>query len=137
MDLDNVVDPDPNVQNYDRVPVSYKTGAAQLPLLFRVGVSYEAALGRFGVATVSADVNHPSNSTESVDLGFEYGFGGMFFLRGGYQSLFEQNSISGLTLGGGVNWYTSDNSLGIRVDYSWGDWGILTNSQRFSVDIIF
>jgi hypothetical protein len=136
-DLDNVVDPDASVQNFDRVPVSYKTQATPLPLLFRVGASYQKSLGSFGSLVAAVDLNHPSNATESINLGLEYGFADMFFFRGGYQNLFEKNSVAGLSLGGGFDWYSQDQSYGVRIDYAWSDWGILSNSQRISVDIIF
>lgn len=136
-DLDNIVDPDAQVQNFDRVPVSYKTQSSPLPLLFRVGVSYQKDLGSFGSALASIDLNHPSNSTESINLGLEYGFADMFYFRGGYQNLFEKNSVAGLSLGGGFDWFSPDQSYGVRIDYAWSDWGILSNSQRVSLDIIF
>ncbi|NLP10005.1 PorV/PorQ family protein [bacterium] len=134
--LRTVVDPDPAVTNYDRVPVNYKTGVYPLPLLFRVGVSYEKAIGAFSQVLFALDVNHPSNTTESVNLGMECGIADMFFLRGGYAGLFERDAINGLTLGGGVD-LVRRGRMGIRIDYSWSDWGVLENAQRFSLGLIF
>ena len=134
--LTTIVDPDIQVQNFDRVPVNYKTGEYQLPLLFRVGISYERAFGSLGKALFAVDVNHPSNTTESINLGFEYGFANMFYLRSGYQNMFERDGINGLTLGGGVDYYLRGRT-GIRLDYSWSDWGLLENAQRFSLGIKF
>ncbi|OPZ80912.1 MAG: hypothetical protein BWY77_00871 [bacterium ADurb.Bin431] len=82
------------------------------------------------------DVNHPSNSTESVNLGAEYGVAGLFYLRGGYANLFEKDRSNGLTLGGGLDYYRRG-SMGFRIDYAWSDWGILEESHRFSVGILF
>jgi len=134
--LTTIVDPDLTVQNFDRVPVNYKVGTYPLPLLFRVGISYERQLGAFGDVTVAADVNHPSNSTESINLGAEYGFANMFYLRAGYENLYERDQINGLTFGGGVEYFRRG-MMGIRVDYSWSDWGILENAQRFSLGLTF
>ncbi len=134
--LTTIVDPDEQVQNFDRVPVNYKVGAYPLPLLFRVGISYERNFGALGKLTVATDVNHPSNTTESINVGGEYGFANMFYFRGGYESLFERDGINGLTLGGGIDYYLRGR-MGIRLDYSWGDWGILQSAQRFSLGLIF
>ncbi len=129
-------DPDPRVANFDRVPVDYRVSAYPLPLLFRVGISYSRDIGPFGDILFSMDVLHPSNTTESINLGMEYGFGNMFYFRAGYQNLFERDSINGLTLGGGIDYYMAG-KMGIRVDYAWSDWGILENTQRFSLGLAF
>jgi hypothetical protein len=135
--LDTTVDPDEQNENYDRVSAQYKTGSYPLPLLFRAGISYEADLGAFGKSLLTVDVNHPSNATESMNFGFEYGFAGMFFLRGGYENAFEKNAVNGLTLGAGIDYYNTSSNFGVRFDYAWSDWGILDDSQRFSVGIVF
>ena len=134
--LTTIVDPDPRVDNFDRVPVSYKTGEYDLPLLFRAGISYQRDLSDFGDVLFSVDLNHPSHATESISLGLEYGYGKLFYLRGGYKNLFERDSITGLSLGAGID-YRMKGSLGIRFDYSWSDWGILKSAQRFSVGLAF
>lgn len=131
-----IVDPDEGVENYDRVPVNYKTGQYSLPLLFRVGISYERQFGSLGKVLVSMDVNHPSFATESINLGMEYGFANMFYLRGGCESLFERDHINGLTMGGGIDLYRRG-MMGVRVDYCWADWGVLDNAQRFSLGLVF
>jgi len=131
-----IVDPDEGVENYDRVPVNYKTGYYSLPLLFRVGLSYEQSLGALGNALVAMDVCHPSFATESISLGLEYGFANMFYLRGGFESLFERDHINGLTCGGGIDLYRRG-MMGIRIDYCWADWGVLENAQRFSLGLVF
>jgi len=131
-----IVDPDEGVENYDRVPVNYKTGQYSLPLLFRVGISYERKLGSFGQLLLAMDVNHPSFATESINLGLEYGFANMFYLRAGGESLFERDHINGLTVGGGIDLYRRG-MMGIRIDYCWADWGVLENAQRFSMGLVF
>jgi len=134
--LTTIHDPDIRIANFDRVPVDYKVGSYPLPLLFRVGISYQKQFGQFGDILLAMDVLHPSNTTESINLGMEYGFGNMFYCRAGYQNLFERDSINGLTLGGGIDYYLAGR-MGIRVDYAWSDWGILENTQRFSLGLVF
>ena len=134
--LTTIHDPDVRVANFDRVPVDYKVGSYPLPLIFRVGLSYYKKIGSFGDILVAMDVLHPSNTTESINLGMEYGFGNMFYFRAGYQNLYERDSVNGLTLGGGIDYYLAGR-MGIRVDYAWSDWGILENTQRFSLGLAF
>ena len=136
-DLDSTVDPDDKNENIDRVPVEYKTGSYAIPLLFRFGIAYEKELGLLGSSILfSMDVNHPSNSTESINLGAEYGFAGIFYFRGGYENLFEKDGINGLTFGGGID-YFKPGRMGFRVDYAYSDWGILDSCHRFSIGIAF
>lgn len=134
--LTTVVDPDQTLANFDRVPVNYKVSAYSLPLLFRVGLAYTRNLGAFGSITLAGDVNHPSNATESINLGAEYGFANMFYLRAGYENLYERDHQNGLTFGGGVEYFRRG-LMGFRVDYSWSDWGILDSTQRFSLGLMF
>lgn len=135
--LDTTVDPDDQIENFDRVQATYQTNSYPLPLLFRFGISYEREFGNYGRILATADLNHPSNATEGINLGLEYGFGGILFLRGGYESLFEENAENGLTLGAGIDWFNDNAGFGVRVDYAYSDWGMLDNAQRFSVGFVF
>lgn len=136
-DLDSTIDPDKEVENFDRVPAQYQTDPYPLPILFRAGISYELGLGPVGNVIIAADLLHPSHAPEAVNVGLEYGFLNMFFLRGGYQNLFDDSAINGLTLGAGIDYYNQDSGFGIRFDYSWSEWGVLSNTQRFSVGLVF
>jgi hypothetical protein len=134
--LSTTTSPDRTIQTFDRAPVQYETSEGSLPVLFRAGVAYEIAFGELGTALISADVNHPSNATESINTGIELGFQNMFYVRGGYSSLFERDRVSGLTLGAGIDWRPDEQSFGVRVDYGWADWGILQSVQRLTLGII-
>lgn len=135
-DLNTTVDPDPDNQNITRIPVIYKTNGFPLPQIFRAGISYTRDWGRLGRILLTSDVLHPSNATESINLGFEYGYAGMFFIRAGYENLYEEDSINGLTLGGGID-YVQPGKMGIRIDYAFSDWGILESAHRFSIGLSF
>lgn len=134
--LRTTVDPDKKVENFDRVPADYATNAYPLPLLFRFGLAYNRDLGGWGNVVASMDLNHPSNTTESICLGLEYGWKNLFYLRAGYENMFERDAINGMTMGLGTD-AIDLGGLGIRVDYAWSDWGILDNAQRFSLAVIF
>jgi opacity protein-like surface antigen len=135
-DLDSTIDPDEGNENVDRVPVSYKTGSYPLPITFRVGVAWDKKWKDYGSLILAVDLIHPSTSNEYINAGIEYGFMDMFYVRGGYESLFEENAENGLTIGGGVDYMYSE-SFGVRVDYAWGDWGLLEQASRFSIGFNF
>ena len=135
-DLDTTVDPDLYNDGVWRVPVTFKTSGYPLPLLFRFGLSYEQELGSLGSVLLATDLNHPSNSTESINLGIEYNYAGVFFLRAGYENLYEHDAINGLTFGGGVD-YTLPGFMGFRVDYAFSDWGPFESAHRFSLGLSF
>jgi len=135
-DLDTTVDPDDENDGVWRVPVAYKTNGFPLPLLFRFGLSYVQELGTLGSVLLATDLNHPSNSTESINLGIEYNYGGTVFLRAGYESLYEKDAINGLTLGGGID-YSLPGFVGFRVDYAFSDWGPFESAHRFSLGLAF
>ncbi len=135
-DLDSTVDPDPDNENIDRIPVTLQTESYPLPLMFRAGISYSMNMGAAGNLLVSSDLLHPSNATESINAGVEYGYAGIFFLRAGYENSFEQDAINGLTFGGGID-YVRPGSIGFRLDYAFSDWGVLEDVHRFSLGLVF
>ncbi|NOY61068.1 MAG: UPF0164 family protein [Calditrichaeota bacterium] len=120
--------------NNDQVPVNLETEKYPLPLLFRFGLAYDWEFNQNNILTISSDLNHPSSSTESINLGMEFKTMNAFYLRAGYQSLFERGATNGLTLGGGLKYKVLGQST-ITVDYSWSDWSILDSVNRFTVGI--
>ena len=132
--LNDVIDPDLFNRGIENIPVEYKTDSSPLPQIFRFGVTYDTPLPGSGNVVTSVSLLHPTGSTESVNFGIEYGFNDLIFFRGGYQSLYERDSISGLTLGGGLQ-YILKNRNTLVFDYAWSDWGILRNAHRISLGI--
>lgn len=131
--LIDLIDPDPNNQGVTDIPVKYITDSYPLPQIFRFGLAYEKKLGDF--STVGAvDLMHPTGSTESMNLGLEIGFREFFFIRSGYQNLFEKDQINGLTFGLGVQ-YMLDNRQRFAFDYALSEWGMLGNAHRITMSI--
>lgn len=132
--------------NYDFDPAGHgdnenifanlQTDKWDLPLLFRFGVAMEIMNREMNQLTVTVEARHPNDNTENVSFGMEYGFRHKFFLRGGYQSVYEDESEKGLTLGTGIVYYLST-SIPLHIDYAYADWGRLNNVHRFSVEIHF
>jgi len=107
-----------------------------MPLIFRFGVAAEVINTDMTQINAMVEARHPNDQTESVSLGAEYGFRRRFFLRAGYQSLFESESEKGLTFGTGLVYYLGVNSP-VYLDYSYADWGRLTQVHRFSIEFNF
>jgi hypothetical protein len=109
-----------------------------LPILFRVGLGYPITIDEDNKLMLALDALHPSDNTESVNVGVEWLFFNTFALRGGYQNYrFTPHTDSevGLTLGAGVQYGMDDFRL--FVDYGWADQGRLQKSQRLTLGILF
>jgi opacity protein-like surface antigen len=63
-------------------------------------------------------------------------FNDFLAVRGGYKSMFLDDSEEGMTLGIGVK-QALVGSTQIAFDYGYQDFGILKNIQKFTVGIIF
>ncbi|MEW6652898.1 MAG: PorV/PorQ family protein [Bacteroidota bacterium] len=130
-------DPDPTTTgNNGKIPAYLQTDQWELPLTFRVGLSYEPFRTELHSMVVAFDALHPSDDFESINVGAEYGFSDLFFLRGGYKSLFLQDSEESFTVGAGIK-QTFFGNVGIKIDYSYGDFGRLKDIQKISVGVTF
>jgi long-subunit fatty acid transport protein len=136
-DLLNAVDPDKNNSGVENINVNYSTGEFPLPLIFRFGLSkqFEVITEQHRI-TFSADVSHPSNNVESINIGLEYMLYKMIAMRAGYESLFDKNSINGLTFGLGISadFY---GGIGTYFDYAYADWGVFNAVHRLSLRMTF
>lgn len=113
-----------------------KTDEFDLPLLFRVGVAIDVLKdSENNNLLLAVDALHPNNDTESLNIGAEYAYNNMFFLRGGYNTLFAKHSESGMALGAGLSINAGNTS--VMFDYAYHDFGILNDVQIFSVGLAF
>lgn len=130
------VDPDPDISgNNETINAYFQTDKFDLPLLFRVGLSMELLQTEANRLTLALDALHPNDNSESVNLGGEYAFKEFFFIRGGYRSLFLEDSEEGFTIGGGINYKIT--GLNFKVDYAYEDFGRLDNIQKFTLGLTF
>ncbi len=104
-DLREPIDLDPINGNNDRIEAFLGTDEWALPLIFRVGIAMDAVEVENHKLIVAIDAKHPNDNSESVDVGAEYGFNDLLFLRGGYRSLFSsQTEDQGVTAGFGLKY---------------------------------
>lgn len=134
-DLINVLDPDGANYGVDNINVFYQTDSFDLPLIARLGLGYSnTVLNNKGQYTIAIDFIHPSNDSESINMGLELVLLNTISLRAGYKSLFLKDSISGLTFGAGM---VTRSLGGIKLifDYAYVDWGVLNKVHNFSLGI--
>ncbi|GAB4363070.1 MAG: type IX secretion system outer membrane channel protein PorV [Calditrichia bacterium] len=120
----------------ENIFANLQTDKWDLPLMFRFGLAMEILKTEMNQLTGTVEARHPNDNTENLSFGMEYGFRKRFFLRGGYQALFEDKSEKGLTLGTGFVYFLSP-TLPFYLDYAYADWGRLNTVHRFSAEIHF
>ena len=132
-----IYDPDPNsTGNNGNIPAYLQTDEWDLPLNFRVGVSYQPVNTENHRITLALDALHPSDNYESINAGAEYTFLNTFSVRGGYKSLFLDSSEESFALGFGIQKQMLGN-VTLAFDYSYQDFGRLSDIQKFSFAINF
>lgn len=122
--------------NNDKIPAQLQTDNFALPLIFRVGVAMDLLKGERNRLTLAIDAVHPNDNTENLNIGAEYVFNNMFFLRAGYKNLFTQDTEEGFTTGVGLGYRIFGNTM-LQIDFAYQDFGFLNNVQRFSLGLKF
>ena len=126
----------PIAGNNPNINANLSTDKYDLPLLMRVGVSMDVLRNGDSWLTLSVDANHPNDNTECLNLGGEYCFNEFLFLRGGYKSLYTQDTEEGATLGAGLKCRIASRAT-IKVDYAWESFGRFDNIQKLSLGMSF
>ena len=91
--------------NYEYTPVRFDTDYWELPLIFRLGISWSPINDDKNNFLISADAIHPNNNSEYINIGMEYNLKisrNEFSFRSGYHGLFMNNSQYGFTAGIGA-----------------------------------
>jgi len=147
IDLVQPIDISPDESgNYGDVIGQYRTQAWELPLMFRIGLSYKPIQTSMHSLTLAADALHPNNNSESINVGAEYAMKlsrtGKFFLRGGYKTLYmdasddREQALFGLTAGGGIELFVVGNRS-IKVDYAFKEAGIMGRTHAYTLGLTF
>jgi len=125
-----------NDGNNDQIMATLKTDEFPIPLTFKVGVAMDVIKNSMHKFTVAVDALHPSDNSESLNMGCEYVWNNIFAVRFGYKSALLKNSEEGLTAGFGIN-YDFSNATGLFIDYAYQDMGVLSSAQHFSIGVRF
>ena len=133
-DLDIIHDPDPTGEgNNEQIPSEYSMDIWSLPINFRFGLATEIVRNNLMTLSAEIDAIHPSNNTESIDFGLELAIKRTIYLRFGYSSLLEKDSIEGISLGFGVNFPTQMGK--IAIDYGYRDFGHLSYLNAITLNV--
>ena len=122
--------------NNDKIPAYLETNSWPLPLIFRVGLAYVPIKSEDHKLTLALDALHPSDNYESMNVGAEYTFMNIFSIRGGYKSLFLDDSEESFALGFGVQKQIIGN-VTLYFDYAYQDFGRLSDVQKFTFAMSF
>ena len=135
-DLRIIYDYDPNrVGDNNTLPGVRFVESYPVPQLFRVGLGMPWKLGNGQQLTVGVDALHPSDNTESVNLGAEYAYRTLLAVRLGYRNLFMEDAEGGLTAGAGTSGQLD--TVGYKIDYAWADHGRLESTHRVTLGVTF
>jgi hypothetical protein len=119
----------------EHLPAMLHTDKWDLPLMFRVGVAVDFPKFLIGDLRIEADAVHPNDNLEQINLGAEWSFAKLFYLRLGYQSLFLPESEQGLTAGIGIEYSIS--RLKLHINYAYSSFGRFSYVDRFDIGIKF
>jgi len=120
----------------DRIPAFKQTDKFPLPLLFRVGLAIDIFRTESNRLVLAIDAAHPNDNTEYINFGMEYEFNDRLALRLGYKNAFTSDTEEGFTVGAGTKFRLVGNVV-LAVDYSYQDFGLLSNVQKFSLGFAF
>ncbi len=98
----------------------------QFPMTFRTGIGWDAIDEPDQQFRLGADLEHPNDNLERMHFGGEYVYDNTLAGRIGY---IWRHDTATLSLGMGLMW------KGMRLDYSYVDYGLLDYVQRF--DFVF
>ncbi|MEZ4700241.1 MAG: PorV/PorQ family protein [Rhodothermales bacterium] len=130
-------DPAPDQEgNVEIVNAQYLTDQHPLPLIFRLGLSWDAIATADHRIILMTDAAHPNDNAEYMNIGAEYSFRNLIALRTGYRNLFEPDGEQGLTFGAGLS-LRLDRALRLRFDYAYADFGRLEETHWLTVDLEF
>ena len=130
---------DPSVNqegNVEIVNSEFLTDKHPLPLKFAIGLAWNAFSTGDHRLTMMTDAAHPNDNSEYLNVGGEYSFRELLFLRGGYRNIFEEDGEEGVTFGGGLN-LRIDRAIRVSFDYAYAEFGRLDQTHWFTVNLEF
>jgi hypothetical protein len=101
-----------------------------LPTNFTFGATIDAVQQEMHRLSVSGSAVKPNDSRPLGNVGLEYGFNELLFLRGGY---YLNHGVATFSFGGGVN--LDITALAFRFNYGYSSFGSLGNAHRFAIGL--
>ncbi len=119
--------------NNDRIPAQLELDPWPLPLLMRAGIQRVFSAGVDHRFVGAIDIYYPQDNSESLNMGFEYGFRKMFFMRAGYRGLLLRDNQGGLSAG--LAYTFRDGQTAWTMDVAYTDYGLLDNVTLIALSI--
>ena len=121
--------------NNEKIPGSLNTDSWTLPLLYYVGVAYDALKNNDFKVTIATDAVYPNNQNLYLNVGGEATYIDMFSLRAGKNSLFKDDAVEGMSYGVGFKY--DFGSVITKIDYSYNDYKRFKQISKVSVSVEF
>lgn len=136
-DLRQAIDVEPGeAGNNPRLGANLEVDDWPMPLVFRVGVSavpFQSAEQRL---TLAVDGNAPSDAAQSANVGAEYAWRDVLFVRGGWRQAFGPADDGGWTAGFGLR-YALNRRLAGYFDYVFQHYEPFGTPQMFTLGVTF
>jgi hypothetical protein len=111
------------------LPISRRASPFVMPLTFRMGVAYDLIDCDPMMLTAAADLVHPNDGLEKINIGLEFTYGKFLTLRSGYKydmdrgKLDDASTTEGISAGAGLHVPMGNGAA--HLDYAIRDQGIL------------
>jgi hypothetical protein len=137
-DLNSYVDVAPTQEgNNDNIVARLKTDQFDLPIILRLGISWDWYVSKDSRFTFACEGVNPNDNGQSMNLGCEFSpFKETLILRGGFNEMFLKDREKGLTAGIGIN-VPSLSSMEMSFNYAYQDFRYLGAVSHFSIEIKF
>lgn len=125
-----------SARNFSR-EITYHEENFELPLLLTIGLSMDmtdlfAANQDAHSLVLAVDAYRPRDFYEAFNVGAEYGFMNLLYLRAGYVAPTDEQ---GINLGVGIN--TDVSGISLAADYAFTDFGLLGDVHRLALQFGF
>ena len=117
------------------INANFSTDRFELPLIFRIGLSYVRNLPGQMKILLAADALHPNDNTESINLGSELTFRDFLFIRAGASNLYQRDNVANLSIGCGIKIKMINNIY--FIDYTYMDMGLLGHPSKITLTTSF
>ncbi len=120
------------VSDTTQVPIMRPYKAYAPPSMFSLGAAMTIYADQMNRLMMSMQLNHPVDNAEDYRFGLEYGFMKRVFLRGGLKLNTDEDPwTAGIGVRTPVAGYT------FNMDYSYTEFGLLEQTHRFSLSMVF
>ncbi|MBP7462644.1 MAG: PorV/PorQ family protein [Candidatus Delongbacteria bacterium] len=124
-----------NPQTPNDIPYYLETKEWNIPLSFQFGLAWDVISGEKYKITATSDFIDENDQDQRFQVGGEFNFLNMAFLRAGYNPQYEDSN--GLNFGGGLAYHLRNSPYGFNLDYAYSDLGYFDPVHRFTFTFKF